>query len=366
MLSFNKDEIKESLTLDNIFELLNDWGGDPIYSSFGIISATICHNPPGEGSKKLYFYENSGLFKCYTGCDATFDIFELAIKVMDIQHNQHFDLNDAVRYVAAHFGILGTSEFIKKEDSEDFDLFTKYESLDGIEIVDNHIVLKEYDPTILDRMVYSLRIKPWLDDGISQEIIDRNRIGFYPGGAQITIPHFDNKGRFVGLRGRSLVKEEAEQYGKYRPVMVNNKIYNHPLGMNLYNLNNSQNNIRFFEKAVVFESEKSCLLYQTNFGIQNDISVACCGSNLSIHQVDLLLEAGAKEIIVAFDRQFKELNDKEFKHLTNNLTKIHEKYHQIVNISFIFDKHRITEYKAGPLDEGPDKFLKLYKERVLL
>ena len=85
MISFNKDEIRESLDIHNIFELLNEWGGNPEYTQFGIISATICHNPPGEGSKKLYYYENSGLFRCYTGCDASFDIFELVIKVMNIQ-----------------------------------------------------------------------------------------------------------------------------------------------------------------------------------------------------------------------------------------------------------------------------------------
>lgn len=48
--------------------------------------------------------------------------------------------------------------------------------------------------------------------------------------------------------------------------------------------------------------EKSCLKYQTYFGFENDISVACCGSNLSSYQVSLLLDAGAQEIIIAFDR----------------------------------------------------------------
>ena len=82
MLVFDKSEIRSSLSLDNIFDLLQEWGGDPEYSEFGILSATICHNAPGEGSKKLYYYENSGLFRCYTGCDASFDIFELTIKVL--------------------------------------------------------------------------------------------------------------------------------------------------------------------------------------------------------------------------------------------------------------------------------------------
>ena len=170
----------------------------------------------------------------------------------------------------------------------------------------------------------------------------------------------------MGLRGRSLCAADSERFGKYRPIFVNQQFYSHPLGMNLYNLNNSKDNIKLMGKAIVFESEKSCLLYQSYFGIESDISVACCGSNLSIHQVQLLLDAGAKEIIVAFDRQFEDIGDKEFKHLTKNLTKLNNKYKNEVLISFIFDKNKITSYKASPIDEGKEKFLKLFRERILL
>ena len=112
--------------------------------------------------------------------------------------------------------------------------------------------------------------------------------------------------------------------------------------------------------------EKSCLLYKTYFGLENDISVACCGSNVSAYQIQLLMEADAKEIVIAFDRQFQELGDKEFKHLTKNLTKLNDKYKNEVNISFIFDKNMITGYKDSPIDCGPDIFLKLFKERIIL
>lgn len=72
--------------------------------------------------------------------------------------------------------------------------------------------------------------------------------------------------------------------------------------MSLYNLNNSKNNISIIKKAIVFEGEKSCLLYQSYFGLDNDISVACCGSSLSTYQVQELINLGAEEIIIAFDR----------------------------------------------------------------
>jgi hypothetical protein len=79
-----------------------------------------------------------------------------------------------------------------------------------------------------------------------------------------------------------------------------------------------------------------------------------------------LVESGAEEIIVAFDRQFQEIGDKEFQHLKTNLLKLHNKYKNFVKITFIFDKNMITGYKASPIDEGPEKFLQLFKERIVL
>ena len=63
MLNYDKLEVKEALTLENVFDLLQEWGGDPEYADFGLTSTTICHNTPGEGSRKLYYYENTKLFR---------------------------------------------------------------------------------------------------------------------------------------------------------------------------------------------------------------------------------------------------------------------------------------------------------------
>ena len=82
--------------------------------------------------------------------------------------------------------------------------------------------------------------------------------------------------------------------------------------------------------------------------------------------MQLLLDCGVKEIAIAFDRQFQAIDDEEFKHLTNNLTKINERYKNYVDISFVFDKKMITEYKDAPVDKGPEVFMKLWKERIKL
>ena len=80
----------------------------------------------------------------------------------------------------------------------------------------------------------------------------------------------------------------------------------------------------------------------------------------------LLIANGVDEVIVAFDRQFKEKNDEEFKHQIKNFKALKNKNRQFVQISFMFDNDDILPYKASPIDCGPEVFLKLFKERVML
>lgn len=370
VLIFDKNEIKNLLTIDDIYSLLVEWNGEPEYIESGLVSKTICHNNPltDSASKKLYFYTNAGLFYCYSGCaEPSFDIFQLVIKIFQIQFNKIIDLNDAIRYIAFKLGYAGKYEETEEKQLKDWDILSNYERISSIEINETKTVtLKNYDTEILSRFNYELQLTPWLNEGISQEALSQAQIGFYPGGDQITIPHFDVNNRLIGLRGRTLCQQEGEFYGKYRPLKINNILYNHPLGMNLYNLNNSKKNIAIMKKAIVFEGEKSCLKYASDFGLENDISVASCGSNLSAYQVQLLLENGVEEIVIALDRQFQEINDDEYKKLKNKLIKLHDRYKNYVNVSIIFDKNMITDYKASPIDESPEKFMKLFKERIYL
>lgn len=345
---------------------MNEWGGDPEYTSFGILCSTICHNEPGIGSRKLYFYDNSNLFRCYTGCDCYFDIFELVIKIAHIQWNKEYTLYNAVWWIANRFGFnLEYKQDDPEEQLDDWQYLKQYDRIQDIELKQHNICLKEYDPTILSRFNYDVKIQPWIDEDISEDVMKKCKIGFYPGKEQITIPHFDVNNRFIGLRGRFLSEDKCDRYGKYRPIKIQDLLYTHPLGMNLYNLNNSKNAIKIVKKAIIFEGEKSCLKYRSYFGDENDISVACCGSSISSYQIQLLLDAGAQEIIIAFDRQFQEIGDTEFQHLKNNLIRTKDHYKTYAMISFIFDKNMITGYKASPIDEGKDKFLTLFNERIV-
>lgn len=359
---FDKDTLKNSLSTDDVYRLVDALGGEPRTQSFGLICATICHNAPGEGSHKLYYYDNTKLFRCYTDCGDTFDIYELVMRALNQQKGIELKLYQSFTFVANFFGYSYIQEKEEKDNPKDKEVFERYKAAQPI-LPSQKIDLPIYNPRVLKSLVYP-RIIPWEKDGIAPKIIKEAKIGYYPVGEQITIPHFDKDGRFVGLRGRALITTEADNYGKYRPIKIDNILYTHPLGLNLYNLNHSKDNIAQFKKAIVFESEKSTLLYRTYFDY--DISVACCGSSLSAAQIKLLMDCGAQEIIIAFDRQFKAISDNEFLKLKKHLLSIHKKYNSLVKITFIFDKKMITSYKAAPIDEGKEKFLTLFNERIVL
>ena len=159
-----------------------------------------------------------------------------------------------------------------------------------------------------------------------------------------------------------MIKEE-EEYGKYKPAYLNGKMYNHPLGFNLYNLNNSKENIKKVKKAIVFEGEKSTLLMRSYFGKDNDISVAVCGSSLTQYQVELLLSLGVNEIAISFDKQFKELGDNEHLKWVKKLKDIHKKYCNQCQISFLFDLKNKLGYKDSPIDCRKRNFFRIIQRK---
>ena len=67
MAKFNKDEVKNNLTIEQVFDLVAELGGEPIMINGGtsFSAKTICHNLPGEGSQKLVLLLNYFLLHLY-------------------------------------------------------------------------------------------------------------------------------------------------------------------------------------------------------------------------------------------------------------------------------------------------------------
>lgn len=373
------EEIKNNLTIDQIYEFLAEAGGEPQMHGNYIISKTICHNPPGQGSFKLYYYDNTKLFRCFTHCSDTFDIFSLVLKIKHltneritywskeaIETSRPWDLPDALHYVLMFFGLEAKNEdfFEKRTELQDWKIFEKFEAKELQKRRKQIVSLNVFDDNFLKNFPQP-KIKPWIEEGITKEIMDLHNICYDPKNQGIIIPHYNIRNQLIGIRERTLIREE-EQFGKYKPAIINNRMFNHPLGFNLYNINFSCQSIRNIKKAIVYEGEKSCLKHGSYFGIENDISVAACGSSLINYQVELLLSLGIDEIIIGFDRQYEEINDLSWRNWTKKLYQIHNKYGSMVTISFLWDNPRnhLLKYKDSPIDQGPDVFQYLFKNRI--
>ena len=354
---YDIDEIKTSLSLEQIELILVELGGEPIRKGETIISKTICH---GGDSHKLYYYDNTHLFHCYTGCDdSSFDIFQLLVKV------KHCELPEAVEQLIHFLGLSFQEKDFSKERIEipDLAVLARWQENNKEKELKNNNSLPLFDSGFLDNFPRPV-FTPWEKEGIEKDVCDDRGICFDPVAFGIVIPHRNKEGQVVGIRERTLVKER-EVFGKYRPAVFGRKMFNHPLGFNLYNIDKARDAVGIFHKSIIFEGEKSCLKYASFFGMENDISVACCGSSISNAQIELLLESGATEIIIALDKQYNSYDDedcrkwlKKFCHFDRNAGK--------AQFSYIMDKDDLLDFKDSPIDKGKEIFLQLFMERRVL
>ena len=343
-------KIIENLNTDAVIHLMTELGADR-YDDRGdyIIFPTICHNEDSsEASMKLYFYKNNKIFVCYTSCGgmSIFKFLKHYYEARQIEYDWHQDIYEVV---------CNCSDFKRKEGFER----VPYKSLrERYKVARKEVQLPEYSKNVLDCFVKRYP-QEWLDDGIIEKAMDVFNISYSIAHNKIIIPHYDIEGRLVGIRGRALNEWEVENVGKYGPIRIEQTWYKHPLSMNLYGLNITEQNIRKTGVCFLFESEKSVMQMEA-FNIPN-CSAAVCGSNFNKYQLNILMKACApSEIVLCFDKEELIGEDKYFQKLWN----ICQKYKNYCNFSFIYDREDLLDLKQSPTDRGEEVFMKLLDKRV--
>lgn len=345
----NYEEIIENLQPELVIKLMEQLGVDR-YEDKGkyIVFPTICHNiTSSEASSKLYFYKDTKLFYCYTECGPMniFKFLKNYYETREIEYDWFVDIYEVILNCSTT-NLIGLTK--KREKLSD-----KYKRKEPKK-------LETYSTGILDVFVKSYPVE-WLNDGISREAMDRFKILYSISQNKIIIPHFNEKGELVGIRGRTLNEEEAQTFGKYMPVQIENKWYSHPLSLNLYGLDINKDNIKKNGICYLFEAEKSCL-QMDSFSMPN-CSAAICGSNFNKFQLKLLLKTAApKEIVICFDKEELPKEDKYF----YKLLRLCRKYSKYCNFSFIYDRENLLDLKDSPTDKGEEIFKKLLEKRVIV
>lgn len=344
----NYEEIIENLTVENIEEILNKLEIPFKDTEKALIMPTACHNDDIEtASWKLYYYKDTHLFHCYTDCGDTFSIFKFLKRYYETRQIEYDWYNDIFKLITGFSAPAPSAQ--------------TYKSIrDNYKPQKSRKELPTYPNGIIDCFIKFYPVE-WLMDNITPTAMDKYNIRFSVTQNKIIIPHYNINGELVGIRGRALDPFEVENFGKYMPVQIEGKWYSHPLSLNLYGLNYNKDNIKKDGICYIFESEKSVMQCE-NFEMRN-YAVASCGSNVNKYQIDILMRYCApRYVVVCFDKEEKEGEDKYF----NKLWNMCKKYTDYCNMSFIYDRNNLLKLKDSPSDRGEKTFIKLLEERIIV
>lgn len=345
-------QIIDNLDINSIVELMKKLGADRYEEKEKFfIFPTICHNiNSAEASMKLYLYKDTKLFVCYTedGNMSIFKFLKTYYETRQIEYDWFEDIYNVV---------LNCGNFRPKEG---FDTI-QYQSLkDRYRIKKKQVELEKYPSGILDMFMKNYPVE-WLNDGISRRAMDKYNIKYSVSQNKIIIPHYDINNNLIGIRGRALNEWEIENIGKYMPIQIEKKWYTHPLSLNLYGLNHTKENIKKYGICYIGEAEKFCLQSES-FSFPN-CSCAVCGSQFNKYQLDILMKnCQPKEIVICFDKEEKDKEDKYFFKLYN----LCKKYINYCKMSFIYDNDNLLKLKESPTDCGENIFKKLLEKRIIV
>ena len=356
----NFKDLREELTDESIKNILSQFNVEPVYEDESSITfPTCCHNLEG-GSPKLVYYKNTKLFHCYTECNSSFDIFTLLQK-MYLLRGKEITLKQAIAICDLDSSHL-TVENESLSCNDDIRHMQKLNNTYIYKVED--INFKVYDKKVLKQYTFDYHgLMPWIEEGIGIEALQRFNIKYDIMNNAIIIPNFDYNGSLIGIRARYFNEEDIKK-GKYRPIYNNGVLYSHPTGRTFYGIFENHKNIERKHTCVIFEGEKSVLLYNTIYGNENGIALATLGQNITKDHIKYLLKMKVKNVILAYDTDYEDYNqlmEVEQKYLAK--AKILEPY---FNISYLIDYDFDLPYKSSPIDGGKEIFEKLLKNRRIV
>lgn len=349
-------DMRESLSPDDIKRILEEYGVNFIHENQLYIQyPTCCHNLEG-GSHKLYYYKDNHIFKCYTECDTVFDVFELVQKMEELR-DRECSLPEAIKIVGFDPTENREASPEKEDDRKSIEYLNKVNK-----IVVPRLNYSGIQNDILSHFTFEDRyFKPWIDEGISTEVLREFDIRYDITNLVIIIPHKDMHGNVIGVRGRFMSEYSNV---KYMPITFNGVTLSHPLRGNLYGLYENREVIKKNKTVILFESEKSVLKFSSFFGHENNFSVATAGNKVSNEQIQLLQDFGVKQVILAFDKDYD--NSVDQMKVQNSYNEIAQRLSVYFTTSVIFDYGNVLGYKDAPIDKGKTAFEELFKYRYYI
>ena len=350
------DMLISKLNSSDILRLMEKLGIPETMVRYGndcLIFPTICHNELiANPSHKLYYYETSKRFYCYTNCKAM-SIYEMIIKSYQARGTK-------ITFSQA-YTIL--SSLVEDRMKHGFAVIEPPKEHRAKKITDNWASeLTVYNPHVLECFTQQPKyLSPWIEEGIDFDVLKDFGVRFDMVRNRMVFPVLDHLGRLVGIKVRNFNQKDLEEHRKYMPLWYNKELYNYPKMMVAYGFYQNKTIIKRAKEVIVYEAEKSVLKHGSYF-TQNK-SIAIGGSSFSEYHALILKSIGVTKVILALDNDWDDDGDK-----TYGLHKMINEGYKILdmgfNVEIIYDWNGdLLGNKDAPIDKGRQIYSKLYRER---
>ena len=346
----------EKLTIQDYHNIMRKLGANYNGSRFN----TICHNVDG-GKYNLAFNEDDKYFTCFSECGCSYSLLSLVKKRREII-GEPCSTYRSMKWICEQCGIdFNFKEEVKEVNNNIYNWqnllrYTKEHKCSENKIYSNSILSE------LEDCIYL----PWIDEGITEEIQEKYQIKWYNRTQQVVIPVRNINGDLTGLHCRNTNPDLIADGMKYIPLrMLDGDEYKFQMGLELFGLNYNKINIEKAKQVILLESPKS-VMQADNFSMPN-ICVGMFGMSFSLQKLKLLLNLGVDKFSIALDKQYEKIGNTEYKAWEKKINKIIDIIRPYANeISVIWDKDKLLNYKDSPTDKGENIFMQLWNEREIL
>lgn len=323
------------------------------YGNDCLIFPTICHNElMSNPSHKLYYYENTKRFYCYTNCKG--------MSIYDFIMNTYKARGSKITYSQAYMLL---DSMVEDRLKHGFAVIEAPHVHHETKITENWAEqLTVYNPHVLECFTQQPKyLAAWLEEGIDYDVLVEFGVKFDMVRNRIVFPIIDHLGRLVGIKVRNFNQKDLEEHRKYMPLWHNKELYNYPKMMVAYGYYQNKSVIKKAKEVIVYEAEKSVLKHGSYF-TQNK-SIAIGGSSFSEYHSIILKDAGVEKIVLALDNDWDEDGNRFY-----GLEKAIKEGYKIQDMGFdvdiIYDwDGDLLGNKDAPIDRGRQIYSKLYRER---
>ena len=312
-----------------------------------------------KGSPKLYFYKDSQIYFGYTS-SRSYDIISLVQTRLSLL-KQPCSFLDACQFIIDTTNINPDSISHIKKEGHVYD-WSNLERFIRVRKCGNQ--LSEYNRNIIDTLP-PLYPQAWIDEGISEETMDKYQIRYYERCNQTVIPCFDDEARLVGVRVRNWDKDRVEQ-AKYMPlVTLDGQCYKFNTNQVFYGINYNKPEIERTGKVIIVESEKAVMKLDTYMGRHN-IALGMYGSNLGIQRRNQLLKMGVNTVSYVVDNDFIGQDDAFFEQWREKIQHFIKLWDGFCRVEIVWDNLELLGPKENATDRTKEVWEQLWENREII